>query len=284
MSKMRLRVVNWFFLKKYLRYLPKPATEVLAERYVSRANSKAGGRRLMVVAAKYDYGKPSNGFSYEYFNYILVLRRIEAVDLIEFDFYSFASTYGQKAANEALKCVAVSHQVETILVFLYLDIFDRSLIKALNKEMRIETVLWLFDDDKRYHLTQELVRCFLRSITSIPSRHLERTELGLTSQLVQFTANHFLFRDYGIERDIDVLFVGQMFEDRQEAILKLRAAGINVVVRGKGWGEGHCSQEQMILLLNRSKIALNFSKSSGASTMRNIKGRVFEIPATGALL
>jgi spore maturation protein CgeB len=40
----------------------------------------------------------------------------------------------------------------------------------------------------------------------------------------------------------------------------------------------------MIELLGRSKIALNFSSSQGNKQLKFLKGRVFEIPATGAML
>ena len=56
-------------------------------------------------------------------------------------------------------------------------------------------------------------------------------------------------------------------------------------VYGRGWDRSsRLSQIEMIEMMNRTKIALNFSSSAGSPHLKFLKGRVFEIPATGALL
>jgi spore maturation protein CgeB len=97
-----------------------------------------------------------------------------------------------------------------------------------------------------------------------------------------------VFYDRGLPRDKDVSFIGSVdYEGKRWAqrisyINALRAAGINVVVRGGQRGD-RISWEQYAELLCRSKISLNFSKNLPTPYCQ-IKGRVFETMACGAML
>jgi len=66
----------------------------------------------------------------------------------------------------------------------------------------------------------------------------------------------------GVEKDIDVSFVGIYNKPRGNLINYLRKAGVDVFVRGIGWPEGPISQEELIQVLNRSKINLALNTSS----------------------
>lgn len=60
----------------------------------------------------------------------------------------------------------------------------------------------------------------------------------------------------GVDKDIDVSFVGLWSKPRERLIEGLKAAGIDVFVRGTGWPSGPISQDELINVLNRSKISL----------------------------
>ena len=95
------------------------------------------------------------------------------------------------------------------------------------------------------------------------------------------------WRGVGHQRDIDVSFVGsvdptdQRWPMRQEYTSYLRANGINMVVAG-GQRGARLEVDEMNRLFNRSKITLNFSRDAGGLT--NLKSRVFEATACGAML
>lgn len=105
------------------------------------------------------------------------------------------------------------------------------------------------------------------------------------------------FYDRGLERDIDVCFVGgidpQRWPDRVRQINFLRANGINVVAVG-GQRANRLSWEEYATYLNRSKISLSFTvvelfarTLDGAMVQRRtsqLKGRVFETLSCGAML
>jgi hypothetical protein len=68
--------------------------------------------------------------------------------------------------------------------------------------------------------------------------------------------------DLGLERDVDVLFLGQMVRRRKELVRKITAAGAAIRTEGS-WSNhatwGHSRTE----LLNRTKILLNLSRFPG---------------------
>ena len=91
------------------------------------------------------------------------------------------------------------------------------------------------------------------------------------------------FHDKGLERDIDVSFVGPLSSpNRVEGVNFLRANGINVVVAG-GQRTGRLSWEEYAGLMQRSKISLNFSCNpyDGSSQM---KARALEVMTCAAML
>ncbi len=87
-----------------------------------------------------------------------------------------------------------------------------------------------------------------------------------------------------VERDIDVLFIGQRYGRRPKIIEFLQQNGIAAQAFGKGWKNGEVSIEKMIELYNRAKIVLGMGEAcTGGVKKIQIKGRDFEVPMSGAL-
>jgi hypothetical protein len=69
--------------------------------------------------------------------------------------------------------------------------------------------------------------------------------------------------DLGLERDIDVLFLGALDVPRRARLLRdLRRHGVDVTAAG-GWSDPRCWGEERTRLLNRAKIVLNLSRYEG---------------------
>lgn len=124
-----------------------------------------------------------------------------------------------------------------------------------------------------------------------------------------------LLRNYSY----DVTFVGQKDANRERMVKYLEKNGIGVECFGGGWKNGRVTQSEMIRIFESSRINLNFSESSSLGfwkdilkiffrrqdgkiianspfdyfnyissylgrKRRQIKGRVFEVPACGGFL
>ncbi|MSO96562.1 MAG: glycosyltransferase family 1 protein [Thermoleophilia bacterium] len=88
-------------------------------------------------------------------------------------------------------------------------------------------------------------------------------EIGLRSNHVPLGYHPIQGRDLGIERDIDVVFIGALDVPRRKRALRaLRRGGVAVEAAG-GWGNKRVAGDPRTELLNRAKIVLNLSRHEG---------------------
>lgn len=105
-------------------------------------------------------------------------------------------------------------------------------------------------------------------------------EIGMRAEVVPLGWHRSFGSDLGLERDIDVLFLGGLdVPRRKRAFRRLRASGVDLVAQGSWkdpqyWGEGRTQ------LLNRAKIMLNISRQPGQFSGR----RLIFAAANGALV
>jgi hypothetical protein len=86
----------------------------------------------------------------------------------------------------------------------------------------------------------------------------------------------------GVERDIDVCFVGARYGFRPWFVRRLERAGVGVTTAGQGWASGPVSDDEMIALMQRSKIILGLGGVGWSPDLKNVKGRDFDAPCIGA--
>jgi len=96
---------------------------------------------------------------------------------------------------------------------------------------------------------------------------LERQEFlaehGVASDFAPMGYHPTFGTDLGLQRDIDVLFLGSLDVPRRRRIIRaLRHAGVNVVARGS-WDDPELFGEGRVRLLNRTKILLNVPRHPG---------------------
>jgi glycosyltransferase involved in cell wall biosynthesis len=96
---------------------------------------------------------------------------------------------------------------------------------------------------------------------------LERKEFlaeqGIDAAFAPLGYHPSLGRDLGLERDIDVLFLGSLDVPRRKRILRsLRSAGLNVLALGS-WSDPAFWGEERVRLLNRTKVLLNLPRHPG---------------------
>ncbi|MFI5396969.1 MAG: glycosyltransferase [Candidatus Binatia bacterium] len=88
-------------------------------------------------------------------------------------------------------------------------------------------------------------------------------ERGVHAHWLPFAYDPSYGRDLGLQRDVEVLFLGALDVPRRRRIIRrLRRAGINLVAMGS-WSDPACWGDNRTRLLNRTKILLNLPRSSG---------------------
>lgn len=91
-----------------------------------------------------------------------------------------------------------------------------------------------------------------------------------------------LFQPRSAPPDIDVSFTGIAYGFRPDFIARLRRAGLEVRTYGRGWPDGGLSDEEMVRVMQRSKLILGLGGIGWSEHLKNVKGRDFDAPCVGA--
>ncbi|MFK7788653.1 MAG: glycosyltransferase [Phycisphaeraceae bacterium] len=287
--------------------------------------------RILYLAQRYDYGNPSNGLSFEHFNFYESLCAM-GHELTYFDYPSLISDLGRTKANRRLEAIVQGKQPDLLFGVVRRDLVSKRTMRRISEQSDTTTINWFCDDHWQFDShARGWTPCFNHVVTTSQNAYAGYQAHGLTNVIKsQWGDNHTLYKPTDEPFKYDVTFVGQPYGMREQAIQTLQRAGINVRAWGSGWPDGKLSQSEMIRVFSQSRINLNFADASSSSRTkleaiaashtvsslrtkpalwrlwsgaqrlaawdkqraatpdiappRQIKGRVFEVPACGGFL
>jgi spore maturation protein CgeB len=287
--------------------------------------------KILYLAQRYDYANPSNGLSFEHFNFYESLCAM-GHDVTYFDYPTVIEELGKVKGNQRLEAVVKLVQPDILFGVVRGDLISKRTMKRISFETNTTTINWYCDDHWQFDsLALPWTPCFKHVVTTSQTALARYRDHGLTNVIKsQWGANHTEYEPTDSDLKYDVTFVGQPYGIRAEAIETLQRAGIKVQAWGSGWPSGKLSQQDMIRVFGQSRINLNFADASssgrtrlesianshtlrslrdkpilwrlwtGAQQLarwdkqrvasktapppRQIKGRVFEVPACGGFL
>jgi len=244
--------------------------------------------RMLCMMPVHSYGDQGRKESYELINFFHPLVNLfskQGGECKIFDFIYLVKTFGKEKANRMLIVEIKKYKPDYFFSSLYKPEYDPDLniIKQLT-DKGCDTINWFSDDHWRLHkYSLKVAPAFKRVITTDFNAVSEYKKNNIEVLLSQWACNPERYKKINIEKTIDVSFIGQAHGVRPSIIKTLKNNGINIKTYGFGWKSSILTFEEMIEIINRSKICLNFSESSGKKP-RQIKGRVFEIPACGTFM
>ena len=247
-------------------------------------------KKILYVAMHYDYGKKEQGTSFEYNNFYPILKRM-VTDVVEFDFLSILQDTGRDAMNATLLETADRVKPDLVFFVLFTEEFKIETLNELSK--RFTTFNWFCDDHWRFdYFSSKYAPSFTFISTTDRAALPKYNGMGYnTALMTQWGCNHYGYIKLPDRtKKYDVSFVGQSHGSRKWLMKRLKWHGIKVDAFGRGWENGRVNQEQMIGIFNASKINLNISNASWnlhtifRKGKEQIKGRNFEVPATGSFL
>lgn len=180
-------------------------------------------------------------------------------------------------------------------IFLWL-IYDEFYLETLDqiKEVSPKTRLVNFfgDDNILFDRYSKYMSLFVDY--SLASHHdflYKYKENNISPMFFSCGVNTNQFKELSSEKEIDVTFVGTPMADRVDYISYLIKKGVKVKVFGTGWEKykefsnifgGKLSSEEMVEVINKSKINLSFSKNYAG--VPGFKSRVFEVSACNSFI
>jgi len=216
--------------------------------------------KIIVVTMLYSYGIKERGYSYEYYNFYQPLKEMYD-DVHLFDFMTLFKQKGRESMNQELLSLIKEFRPDLTMFSLYTDQFLPEIVDDLRKYTK--TLCIFYDDGWRIEFSRFWARHFDWFTTPDSYRVRQYHHLGYNNAIhFPYACNPAIYKKLDLPRKYDVSFVGGAHPYRKWFIRKLEQTGINVYTAGSGWHEGHVTQDEMVRVINQSKINLNLSNSS----------------------
>ncbi len=236
---------------------------------------------IVVCCLKYEYGYPERGFSFEYYNFLDTLCKMDGGKnkIIHFAFDEIYQKYGRIQMNNKLVDVVRQYSPDLVFFFLYKEEFSKDVLLYLKNELKVTTFNWFADDHWRFYNFSRHWAPYFTYVSTTDSEAIRKyNKYGITNVIkTQWGFNHFLYKkpeDFDLAGEIkykyDVTFVGQKHSNRASLIKYLTKRNVQVHCWGKGWENGRLPFEQMLEVFRLSRINLNFSNASGGFTLRSL--------------
>jgi len=197
--------------------------------------------------------------------------------------------------NDEIYAVIDNHlSVTSEKYIIYNAYTDESFFFGLKERFPQLQLITVFSDDEWRHANYDRYLALYSDLFTIAVKDNLKTyqTYGLTPFYMQWACNPDMFYPLSnVVKDIDVSFIGAAYGKRVEYIKYLVAKGIKVKVFGKGWDKyaamrpywgGYVSHKEMLDVISRSKINLNFLWTSAEKDCCTIKGRTLELSACHA--
>jgi spore maturation protein CgeB len=222
--------------------------------------------KILYVGAKYDYGKPEWGFSFEYRNFYdtLIKMNDRSNKIAHFFFDEIILKEGLDRIDEKLM-KSVKEEKPELVFFVGIGSMKKETVKGITAKSGAMTLVWFGDDHWQFHkLSKHWAPLFHWVATTDPEAVPKYRKIGYKNVILsQWAFNNFDGAFLNLPKVYDVTFVGAAHGNRKNLIKEIEKENIDIKCWGSGWPAGRVSREEMLKIFSQSKINLNFTKSSG---------------------
>ena len=198
----------------------------------------------------------------------------------------FINEYANKTNFEIIKKINEIISIKNVNLVLFegdhVSIIDYDFINKIDQNVKKGLFL---GDNMEWHQVNMITGSACNFILpEDPISVLKFREVGYESFFTPVEGNEEIFKDYNLEKDIDVLFFGRLKADREDYINVLKKNNINYKFVTPYLDESN-TMEKLAKLINRSKITVALTKSQNGKRYFNplknfenffqLKGRVF---------
>ena len=153
----------------------------------------------------------------------------------------------------------------------YQKFINHYFIKKIKNSVKI---MMTFDDYERHNFNLITANSCDYVITACPISAYKYKEVGKDASFIPLESDGKFYKDLKIQKDIDVLFFGKVNKDRKNFLDYLSNNGINLKVVGNN-SENRVLDTELVNLICRSKIVVNFSKTTWGKIMNIPEKNVF---------
>ena len=231
--------------------------------------------KVLFCGLKYEYGKPTAGYSHEYQNFYSVLKRMEGVEVSDFFVDEKILEVGRDVMNPLFIKTVEEQKPDLLFCFLFTEELKKETIEYITKHTGTKTFNWFADDHWRFPVFSKFWASLFTAVSTTDSQAVAKYHrLGIKNVIkTQWAANTDMYKpveDFPPEADppmaekigdYGITFVGKNYGNRGEYLQFLKDQNLPAEGYGKGWAGGLVSQEKMLEIFSASKINLNFTES-----------------------
>ena len=243
--------------------------------------------KILLVCARYQYGRSELGESIEYSAFLPALRDL-GHQVSFFESWAPEGIHDYLTLNRNLIRGALNCAPDVMFVVqrdyeIWLETLD-----YLRTHTGIATLSWTTDDSWKYREVSRFIAPYYDVITTtykdvLPKYHRDKNHNVVLSQWAANSA--WLAEPLPSSKcSFSVSFVGAARPARRAAVRALAEQGVDVTCFGQGWPKGTVSAEEISDIMRRSKVSLNFADSFKNKKRPQLKARTFEVPGAGGLL
>ena len=230
---------------------------------------------ILYVGAKYDYSDPKRGgFSLEHYNFYESLVAMEGGrhHVTYFAFDEIISRRGVYVMNKDLLLIVKKEHFDLCFFVLFNNEIFKETLFEIKEQSNAITFNWFCDDHWRFHNFSKYYAPLFHWVSTTDSdAMIKYKRAGFTNVIkTQWGCNQDLYRKYALEKQYEVLFIGQPYGNRKKIISKMKRNGLKVECFGFGWPNGRLWGEAMVQKFSEGKININFARSSGYVSIKNI--------------
>ena len=157
--------------------------------------------------------------------------------------------------------------------------FDVDFIKFINlffikKINNVKKILMTFDDFALHEINAITANACDLVLSHCPFSVKKYEEKGYEAFFMPCESDGNILKNYDLEKEIDVLFFGELTSYRQEFVDFIAESGISI--KTVGYDTKFASDEELAKLISKSKIVLNLSRSKGRSVINYASEDVYK--------
>ncbi len=200
---------------------------------------------------------------------------IEKMNVIYNSDYIFSENLFYKHGSKGIINLVNKRIKENSIEVVFFDIdgfpvIDSAIINQITN--KVIKVLLTFDDLVMHNLNVASAAVCDLVLTADPVSVLKFKEKGLDAEYMPLESAKTIYHPLDASKDIDVLFYGDLEkEGRRQYIDHIRRSGIDIRVIDNS--DEYVTPEELVKLINRAKIVLNFSRTDQFSKYREIFGK-----------
>ncbi len=248
--------------------------------------------KILCVFGRHNYGDPRRGDGYEYSNFLPALRAL-GHEVECFESWNRDAWGGFVELNQSLLEKVAAWQPDVLFcVLMGYEVWLETL--RLVRDSGVFVMNWGTDDSWKY---VQFSRYVAPAVDLWATTAHEAFDTAQAEGLPQFMLTQWAASGSRTQEPLStsacrhaVSFVGSAYGNRRQWIERLARQGIAVECFGQGWPNGPVAAERIPEIYRESIVSLNFGDSGlqwrglRPYSSRQIKARVFEVPAAGGCL